>query len=78
MNKPVDSQLIGLRCEHCGRSHSASLGWLKAHDALDCDCGQPIFVRPNDLVDAVKRADACGRRHARQMVRPLAAEGALN
>lgn len=65
MKRLIDTQPIGLRCEHCGELQSASLGWLKAHDELACDaCGHPIFVRPNDLVDAVKRADAVERRYA--------------
>ena len=62
MNRKVDTQLIGLRCEHCGTIKAALLGWLKEHDEMACDCGQPIMVRPNDLVDAVNRADAVERR----------------
>jgi DNA-directed RNA polymerase subunit RPC12/RpoP len=63
MKTKTDSQLIGLRCEHCGQIKAALLGWLKAHDELACDgCNHPIVVRPNDFVDAVKRADAVERR----------------
>ncbi|MBA4286992.1 MAG: hypothetical protein C0434_15830 [Xanthomonadaceae bacterium] len=64
MKKKADTQLIELRCEHCGQIKAALLGWLKEHDELSCDCGQPIVVRANDLVDAVKRADAFERRVA--------------
>ena len=64
MKKAIDNQVIGLRCEHCGAIKAALLGWLKSHDEMACDCGQSIVVRPNDLVDAVKRADAVERRVA--------------
>ncbi|WP_293374148.1 hypothetical protein [Nevskia sp.] len=62
MKKSIDTQLIGLRCEHCGQQKAALLGWLKEHDELACDCGKAIVIRANDLVDAVKRADAAQRR----------------
>lgn len=62
MKLSTDTQIIGLRCEHCGQQKAALLGWLKDHDQLDCDCGRVITVRANDLVDAVKRADALRRR----------------
>jgi len=62
MQKSIDTQLIGLRCGHCGQQKAVLLGWLKEHDQLECDCGNAIVVRANDLVDAVKRADALSRR----------------
>lgn len=75
MKNPVDTQLISLRCEQCGQQKEARLGWLKDHDELACDCGHPIAIRANDLVDAVKRCDAVRQRLA--MPRPAASRAAV-
>lgn len=64
MKRLADQQVIELHCERCGQPVAALLGWLKVHNHMDCTCGHAIFVHANDLVDAVKRADACGARYA--------------
>lgn len=64
MKRPADHQVIDLHCEQCGQSVPVLLGWLKAHSRMECACGHATPVHANDLVDAVKRADAIGARYA--------------
>jgi len=52
-----DSEIIDLDCPGCGHKHSKTIGWIKTHSEIPCQCGATInldkdqFVRDIDKVE---------------------------
>jgi len=59
MSDPLETELIHLKCGHCGKITTLSFASLNENDAPLCPhCGQPIHI---DLEAA--RADASRKAH---------------
>ena len=57
MSSLFDDAGIEVACERCGHKTMKTIGWIKSHTQLTCQCGTLINIDSSQLQSGLKEVD---------------------